>query len=620
MRRNRHTRKRACNRPAAKQTARPRFSYQLFLARRLLDLLCQYPGGLTRAIIESELAKHWSIDGSQHSLGRSKKYTALESLSDTKLATQSMVFEAALVRTHTLDGTDTWMFSFESRFAMDMFVHRKFYFLQDPMFKGFLQNRVFRITQTKSILNLPALLRSDHAVAHRLLPTDMLVPLLSLDSPADCEFLETHFNMFLGDMTVEGIQSGTDYRIVFKITSIGDAHDTMLNGRHSKRIVNMQDATGRRGRLVLWDTQLALTTLMRKGDSVAIWRPFVSSQSVADPDMVDMEYGTGTVLFLIPADATKEVELMATLPTQMHRKPGTHIEYPRDEDGRADLEWYLEQLDLEQLPPNSYNVTLFGMVTAMFPNDPAISSNRVQERCGIRIQSPTGVCDVTLWSTAAVAASALDIGHVVLLEQLATYSDADGRVVVIGSPEHGTKVGNVTACMGIMTSPSMFCSTPISAIRQARCGLFYTHCIVAGWPHADDIDKPFTQSVHTLCRKPVMDLDDMSFCGGCSSYVDAVERVLSLTVRLDDGEHVIDAHIQDGAAMDLLWGRTTPTQFTNLPRYAQKDILHSVEGMAVLCAVTVFTNNGQTVCRVDKVDIKPNVVVQIQHLLTQMES
>eukprot|EP00842_Homolaphlyctis_polyrhiza_P003747 jgi/Hompol1/4373/HPOL_003514-RA len=174
-------------------------------SRRLIDLLQQYPGGLTLAIMHSELTKLWLAESSQHRLGRSKQYTSLANLSDTKLAMPSMVFEATLVR---------------------------------RQFTG------SEITQTRSIVGLATMIARDWNAAHRLLPTELMVPILSLESALDREFLESHFHMHLDQINQSTIEAQVPIYVKVKEAEIMATLATQSHGTHALDLDALRDANG----------------------------------------------------------------------------------------------------------------------------------------------------------------------------------------------------------------------------------------------------------------------------------------------------------------------------------------------------------------------------------------
>ncbi|KAH6593147.1 hypothetical protein BASA61_004354 [Batrachochytrium salamandrivorans] len=546
-------------------------------ARKLLNLLFQYPGGLTLVIFQSELEKQWASEDSRRDLGRSKQYTSLASLTASRPAVESMVFECTTISlTYSL---------------------------------CFLK-RLFRITDSRSIVKRNSGGKKDGVHPQRLLPTEFMVPILSLDSKFDQEFLEENFSNNLKDITLHGIETGVGYNIILKILSIEAPEPASGVGRQLKQTILLSDSIHCRAKLILWDRQTALATLIRKNDSIAIRLPFLSALSIADPDIIQMEYGSVTSIFLIPVDASKEVEAMASLATQAHSNSAAWTDMPRDENGMTDFEWYPEPLDLQKLPFGAYNITLLGTIILVFNNDTEIASNRAQTRHGIRIANDTGICDITLWSESAVTASKLEVGHLVLLERLATYKDERNHIHVIGSPEHGTVIRSVSQCYGALSSPAISAQSSIQQIISATSGLFYCFAIISGWPLGHSYEG--TSLVHSDCRKPVIDLDDMPFCSMCSNYVESTEYAFDMKVQLDDGTGTLDCILRDAAAVEALQSSTTALQFAALSPDLRADILNDAVGMHVLCAITVYKQGKLVFYRIDQIDTKPNIMLQIK--------
>ncbi|KAJ8331694.1 hypothetical protein QVD99_001946 [Batrachochytrium dendrobatidis] len=589
-----------------------------WIACKLLDLLFQYPGGLTQVIMQSELEKQWSAESARCGLSHTKQYISISLLRDSKPANEFMAFECTLAE-WSMDN-ETALFKFfvpDSTMLMLMYLHHRYYFFMDPIYSCFLKERVFRITNTRSIVKRTSLTKKDHLHPHCLLPTEYMVPILSAENEMDAQFLKQQFPDLFEDTTLDDIQSGVEYSFFGKIVSIDAPEPTTIAGRQTKQVITISDAMHYRGRLILWDNQTVLTSLMRKNDSIAIRMPYLSFEAVAETGVLQMEYGSATCIFLIPADVTKEVEAMTSLATQAHSNSAIWADMPRDENGMTDLEWYPEPLDFSNLPAEAYNITLLGTIVFILDNDTEIASSRAQTRHGVRIKNKTGICDVTLWSECATAASKLEVGHVVLFERLATYRNETGHLFVIGSPEHNSQIRNVSKCFGILSSPAISSQSSIQQISQATHGLFYCFAVISGWPCSQSFES--TSLVHTSCRKPVMELDDMPFCSRCSNYVDSTEYAFNMTIRLDDGTGSLTCLLLDATATKVLQSRTTVLHFAALSPDMRTDILSDIVGTHVLCAITVYTQANQVYFRVDEIDIKPNIMWQIKHLSNQIQ-
>lgn len=212
-----------------------------WVAAQILDLVLEYPGGVTDMIVCAGLEERWRDKVSnrrefghgsslEDSRGSATKFTRLSSLSVHDLAVPSMIFQVRFVKCFNLKprssnegNAKTLMFRFtdygqeteatngktdtgngceSNALFLDMLLHSRFKFLAHENMKPFLEDaqRVFRITQTKSVIHLPSVIGGDMERGHRLLPTEVMVPVLDVKSRFDTDMLQETFTGLLCDL------------------------------------------------------------------------------------------------------------------------------------------------------------------------------------------------------------------------------------------------------------------------------------------------------------------------------------------------------------------------------------------------------------------------------------
>ncbi|KAJ1978108.1 hypothetical protein H4R34_003328 [Dimargaris verticillata] len=309
-----------------------------WVATVLLDVLDEYPSGLTRSIILTELEGRREDAGDDQYYGLSKRYSTVESLIDNSATPQS-VFEMQVVAARVLPNTQIWVLGLQgsrgstkgelssvthsvngTMHTLELYLHQKFYFLTtDSSYRLVLQcprtvrfsgarivqsaGQTVRILPTTLMLfelSWEALMRvKDLTHHHQRYGTQSLStpipntpnsgqpsPTPSTQTQTDTHFLQTYFAAdALSDITPAAVAQGKEFRLWVKVNLITATRSTQQGGHLKKTQIfisdpSTQSAQGRPAALVVWDEQLPLATMLGKGDYLGIYHPTIQAHTL----------------------------------------------------------------------------------------------------------------------------------------------------------------------------------------------------------------------------------------------------------------------------------------------------------------------------------------------------
>ncbi|KNC99683.1 uncharacterized protein SPPG_05064 [Spizellomyces punctatus DAOM BR117] len=465
-----------------------------------------------------------------------------------------------------------------SRRSIDMYLHQKFCFLADECAGDFLEkHRQVRITGTRSV--------TTPVGGTRLLPTEHMVFLLSESDDQDKKFLSDRFDESLSHVAAADVEEERSFAFLVKRLHVY-VNDTSVE----------ENAC-----LVLWDEQIGLASLFRKGDWLAIWRPYVTVERQAGRDdkrSITLEYGSQTVIFVIPMDPTKEMELMCSMASQ----PSQHA-VPRDAQGILDFKWYPNRLLITELAPKMINITIFGKVLEVIANMPFENEGIKVSRYGIRLTDESGYCDITLWDDIGQAATSnAFVGDWLLLEGLATTERVargqPGKLVkkrfdVFGKVELGTKAWNVSSSTGFLCSPFLRNIMRVSAALAEKRHNFYCRAVISTW--AEGKCGRTTISIHPRCNRPVETTDEaVLYCPFCAQFIEECKVTYTLRFVLDDATGCCEVDVGLGVAEDIL--AVTPSEFVRLALDEQREVLDAIIGKEIEGSIVrVYDHKDQTI-------------------------
>ncbi|KAK9767197.1 hypothetical protein K7432_003162 [Basidiobolus ranarum] len=466
------------------------------------------------------------------------------------------IFEVEIKSVRTLPGTRTCVITLvdqKSPHHLDMYLHQKFYFLTNEDYKGLFSQvqRQIRITGIRLLENASRF--------PRLLPTEMMIFMLSTENLYDRRFIKEELEVDkLEDVNKPAITQGRDYKFWVKIVHIGSEQAGGIPGRLKKLKIFVNDmSTNENAVFLLWDEQIAMRDLFKKGDYLGLHRPYINSNSAYNDDMLILEYGTGTVLFCLPSDFSQEV-VSSSMPSQSGFSQTT---VPRDDFGLLDYKYYPERIHIHDLKPKMINITLFGRIVAMSQNIPVEKNGVMMDRFAVRIIDITGTCDITLWEKIGHEAAPFRVGHYVLLEGLSTSERKEnGQCFVNGSEILGCQVKNVSTLKGILASPSLREMIPLK--RALEYDNFYCRSVIVGWEPGESKGISSKQGIpnlilltHNACKRTVVEKSDWFYCEHCKISIkddSGLEPIYNITWHLDDGTESLSVRGLWNANLDIL--------------------------------------------------------------------
>ncbi|KAJ1976381.1 hypothetical protein H4R35_002725 [Dimargaris xerosporica] len=309
-----------------------------WVATVLLDVLDEYPSGLTQSIILTELEGRREDTSDDQYYGLSKRYSTVESLMDSSATPQS-VFEMQVVAARVLPNTRIWVLGLQgsrgstkgelsvasssangAMHTLELYLHQKFYFLtSDSSYRLVLQcprsvrfsgarvvqsaGQSIRILPTTLMLfelSWEALVRVEDLTHHHQrygtqslstpLPNtpsrDQPFPTPSAQIQTDIHFLQTYFTAdALNDITPAAVTQGKEFRLWVKVNMITAPRSTQQDGHLKKTQIfvsdpSTQSAQGQPVALVVWDEQLPLATMLGKGDYLGIYHPTIQAHAL----------------------------------------------------------------------------------------------------------------------------------------------------------------------------------------------------------------------------------------------------------------------------------------------------------------------------------------------------
>ncbi|ORX83396.1 hypothetical protein K493DRAFT_342034 [Basidiobolus meristosporus CBS 931.73] len=562
-----------------------------WVAGKITSLLSEYPSGLTDAIICSELEVQWEESSIEYKRGVSKKFGTIDSMLESAMSEEN-VFEVEIKTVRILPGTRTCVITLSDQRSphhLDMYLHQKYYFLTTDDYKGlFNQNqRQIRITGIRLLENASRF--------PRLLPTEMMIFMLSSENSYDQRFIKEELEVDkLGDVSGAAIAQGKEYRFWVKIVHIGSEQAGNIPGRLKKLKIFVNDmSTNENAVFLLWDEQIAMRDLFKKGDYLGLHRPYINGDSTYSDDMLILEYGTGTVLFCLPSDFSQEV-VSSSMPSQTGSSQTT---VPRDDFGLLDYKYYPERIYIHDLKPKMINITLFGRIVAMSQNIPVEKTGTMMDRFAVRVLDITGTCDITLWEAIGHDAAPFRIGQYILLEGLSTSERKEnGQCFVNGSEILGCQVRNISTLKGILASPALREMVPLK--NAVEYDNFYCRSVIVGWEAGNSKGISSKEGIpnlilltHNACKRTVIEKSDWFYCEHCKVEIrddSGLEPIYNITWFLDDGTDALSVQGLWNASLDILGLPAQEFMFT--PKEEAELILQRAIGKeiwALICQVNL---------------------------------
>ncbi|KAI9141496.1 hypothetical protein BKA69DRAFT_394701 [Paraphysoderma sedebokerense] len=367
----------------------------------------------------------WEQSASDYKKGISQKFQTIDSLYETKSVNGNTVFEVMIAGLQLVPGTKTAIMTVQdtvgnSKIA-EMYLHQKYYFLLDPEFRCLTDN-VQRIIRFHSVRYI------ETQNTFRFLPSENMIILLT---DADQSFISKYFTSAFAEINAPNpgrSQSVQDVNIWAKIVQIGSAHPARVNGRYKKLTITLSDKSGGDTvQFILWDEQIELAGLFKKGDQLGIVQPWVSYNNDPTSDGATLEYGSNTIIFVLPA----KIDVIF----------GTGNYVTKDDMGVLDYKFYPERILIKDLQPKMSNLTLFGRIVAMSQNMPLSRDGKLMDRYAIRLLDSSGTIDITVWDRLAKLTTSCRLGEYILLTNLTTSERKSGNVIYVNATKAlGTEI------------------------------------------------------------------------------------------------------------------------------------------------------------------------------------
>ncbi|KAL6064294.1 hypothetical protein QOT17_011042 [Balamuthia mandrillaris] len=584
-----------------------------WVALHVVTLLAKYPGGITRAILLSELQALWDECSSEWQHGLSGKLESIDRLWCTKTLPLAAILEVSIATIQRVPHTQIFLLSLKderSKKTIEWYMPQKLYSLASAPGSLLTEKRKLRLTGCRTVCT---------AQSMRLLPTDYSVILLNAE---DEDWVLNHFTDKLQDLTP--FRASHDYRLWVKVECIQSVR-TQAYGHHLEVDVTIRDARATTlshgsfvpapfvATLVLWDDQVNMASLFKKHDQLAIFSPVAPHWQKHHR----MEYGPKTIIYVLPSSPPQEVVGSSSVES-------SHQTYsvPRDENGHLDYSHYPERILLRHIKPNMTYLTLYGRVQMMRPNQPLLNSGGHQherdarrgstaatprtDRFAVRIQDSTGAHqDVTLWGSVGRAFSVSRPGHLVLMENVTSSprKEAKGKFYLLCAAAQKGRCYNVSMLKGTLASSDFL---DITVLRDARHIKNYVcRAAVVGW-HLPSSERGLLQTVHTTCLREVRQQEGYSSefcCDFCAVQIesgDDLKKVFNVQWRLDDGTGSVLASAMPSVQVDMI--QVAPHTFEGLPRSEQKGRLDEVIGQEFLCTMSQYPDeHGKPAHRIDQI-------------------
>lgn len=430
-----------------------------------------------------------------------------------------------------------------------------------PVYKSlFVDNNNNSNSNTPRSIYLTSVRFVTTAQTARLLPTEAMIIQLNESSPTDCGFLQKEFsNDRLEDLfkpyrqptQQSQSQARSDYKLLVKIMHINPPEPARAYRRFRKQTILVNDLSiSQNVCFTLWDDQVHLAALLKKGDMLALYRPYVNtdfankvhvnSASVkdnnnniaddSDTSGLFLEYGSCTVLFVIPQSTSAVTKMDASqLPLSTQDITTNQL---RDDEGVFDYRTcFLNRTRISDILPQSIHFSVLGRIIALSGNMPHFNENgKRQDRYCLRVQDETGTVDITLWESLGRATASFDLGQLVYLENLkiTDKKKEDGVCYVVGMREMDTKVFNLSTMKGLLSSS---CLRRVGSIYDMKLvdlvdddkaleSNFVIKGVITHWAFmTSDIIVP----VHSQCLRPLQcssddDDDDGTFVGSSMKH------------------------------------------------------------------------------------------------------
>ncbi|RKP40198.1 hypothetical protein BJ085DRAFT_37628 [Dimargaris cristalligena] len=591
-----------------------------WLATTLLDILDEYPSGLTFAIIVAELNSRWSESKDNLEADASKKFTAMAALIDGHSTSQSL-FEMSVVDAHLLPNTQVWFLRLQetdsAHSVIQAYLHQKFYVLTTAAgfhlltrwlprrirFTGarVVQNadQLYRLLPTPwvvfelhpEVLNCRALKNRRPGLVSQSLATPPLatrvIPLLPpgigattttehLDqsqtqaqtqsqTDADSQFVKNYFaSDFLSEVTPEAIARGQEFRFLVKIIHIIMNDATQRDGHRKKAQLIVTDYLDHDSTADPWDQANAVAALTLWDDQIPL------ALAVKRGDCLGIYLPT-----IINQRLTSALAPSASFPAsgstnQTDNNNNSSSSSAGHPDDILQLE-YGPQTILFHIPPNHPSAvpsqrSLKTLATGAFGG--GTTPRALQDDLG-------GMVDCKYFPTRIKIGDLVPLMNgVTLVAQVVAVS----QNLATGFADSDNEEFQVSHCRVVITG-----WRPCDQVQTSD----YVH------PSNDHLG--LVVLVHNKCQRSVMESDaGRYYCTFCQAYVADDLASIGMQIRviwqIDDGTGMLELETEPSASKDIIG--VSAAELSSYRIYKQNHVLNSTIGKSFYISV-IRTPPGQ---------------------------
>ncbi|KAI9324083.1 hypothetical protein DFJ73DRAFT_260218 [Zopfochytrium polystomum] len=389
-----------------------------WVASKLLDLFYEFPSGVTRAVLVSELEWRWHLrrSGGDARIVESQRYTTRARLksSPTGLIEANLISITTIadtgVRVATLtngSSTDTS----ERSSSLEAIVHPKFCrFIDEGIYQNlFRGNR--RFVWVSDV--------TDRGQRRRLVPTETVLPILSWANSSDRQFIQSHCEEV--NFSSHSQQLARNSLLLLHLESINSAEESRLG----------DDGANYRCRVISLREPLSGTE--------------VKLQLPGDARPIELKYDESTILFLVAGfDQENSYSTVTDAGKPYGSGPST--------------------------------ICLFGRVRSLSRHS---VDDEVLDAFRLSLEDGPSITNVLLYGAAAHSCKRLVEGDVVFIENLTVQELPGGGHLALGQPDSETHIRCITTLAAILNSPFLCPRTPLSrasAAPEFHCKAFIVAC------------------------------------------------------------------------------------------------------------------------------------------------
>ncbi|GER33395.1 nucleic acid-binding proteins superfamily [Striga asiatica] len=557
-----------------------------WIANRILRTCVAYSSGVTPAILLSELSLAWHEQNrsgapktqsdivaqlkKKHKRVKLPNTITIDSIYEKKFLSLSSVIEAVVIDAFTLPGTNISMLTLGdiwSSHTIDLYLHRRFYDIADP------KNGILKKGREVLLTGCYLRVATGNSACARLLPTEYFVVLLDEDEDDDAMLLGAQFcSDSFSSISLDAVKQGTSYSLYARIEHIGQLENQGRYGNLQRKEITLVDNDGMRLKFLLWGEQTLVANLFSVGSMLALDRPFIASaedSSLETCDGVCLEYGSATLLYLVPLIPLKEQVSIAL--TQHLHQSSRHLTAASLSQGQLVSQVTLPcdskgSIDFSNCPVRSYVVDLRDKMTGISLYGTVTGIRAAEGLYSLRIDDTTGAIWVKLHFVGYWSLGRLGIGHTVYLSGLSSLL-ASRKSLELSWHENGTGSSffNLSSLPAFLNTSCLHRLLTLSDISTHVKGAQV--CRV--WVDQIDHCHVDTRYLHSVCGHLIEELPNGDFnCEFCNRIcIGEVERTFLLKITIADERAKVFAWCVGHTAAELL--QITPDEFCQLPEEEQ---------------------------------------------------